>query len=340
MKSLKFDTKLFSSFRECLMGIAILGVLLLHAFAWTGSEHLYLSKILGPLGRTVFTEGFIFLSGFGLYYSFSNNNNIYVFYKRRVERFFIPFIMMAFPFYFLDFCCGNDSFVLFLLKESSLYFWIYGNNGMWYISIIIFLYMIFPLLYNIIFKYKIYKSILFKIIVLIFITYIIIISIYFINESYYDLIKIGITKIPMFLIGMIMAYMSKENMKLNIYYFICICLMLIINFILKNKFTFFIPIYEISYRLLSIPIICVCLNYFKSKIQLILILEWFGKYSLEIYVLHLLLIDKIKILFNILKLNNSAFFYVLVTYIIVLLLCKPIHNLIDKQINYIKSLNL
>lgn len=73
MKSLKFDTKLFSSFRGCLMGIAILGVLLLHAFAWTGSEHLYLSKILGPLGRTVFTEGFIFLSGFGLYYSFSNN---------------------------------------------------------------------------------------------------------------------------------------------------------------------------------------------------------------------------------------------------------------------------
>ena len=57
MKSLKFDTKLFSSFRGCLMGIAILGVLLLHAFAWTGSEHLYLSKILGPLGRTVFTEG-------------------------------------------------------------------------------------------------------------------------------------------------------------------------------------------------------------------------------------------------------------------------------------------
>ena len=319
------------------MGIAILGVLLSHAMEWTESENLWVLKIGNIIGRLVFTQGFLFLSGFGLYYSLSKENNNILFYKRRMERVLIPFAIMAFPFYFLEFCMGKDSFCSFLLKESSLYFWAYGNNGMWYISVTIFLYILFPFIFNILFKSKVYKSILFRTIILIFLSETIIIFIYFINKPYYDLISIGITKIPIFLIGMIMAYMSKEDIKLNIYYFICICAIFIINLVLKKEFPFFISIYEICYRLLSIPLICVCLKYLKFQ-YLNIILKWLGKYSLEIYVIHILLINKMKYLLNLIEINNATYLHVLVTYLIVLLLCKPIHNWINKFIYYFKTM--
>ena len=60
----------FSKFRQELMGIAILGVCLLHAFGWAGIGDSVISKVVSPFARIAFTDGFLFLSGFGLYYSF------------------------------------------------------------------------------------------------------------------------------------------------------------------------------------------------------------------------------------------------------------------------------
>ena len=50
------------------MGIAVLNVIILHSLSWTGLQSpKWIVSILGGFGRLVFTEGFLFLSGFGLY---------------------------------------------------------------------------------------------------------------------------------------------------------------------------------------------------------------------------------------------------------------------------------
>lgn len=97
MKHLQFSD--FSHYRRELMGIAIIGVCLLHAFAWTDIEGTKIARIIFPFARIAFTEGFLFLSGFGLYYSFCKNNNKRTFYLKRFNRVLLPYVIMCLPFF-------------------------------------------------------------------------------------------------------------------------------------------------------------------------------------------------------------------------------------------------
>ena len=126
------------------MGIAILGVCLLHAFKWAGIGESPIAHVIGPFARIAFTDGFLFLSGFGLYYSFSKNGDLCKFYTKRVNRVLLPYMIMGLPFFLLGLITGDISVSDFLLKFTSLYFWCFGNDGMWYISVSLALYFIFP----------------------------------------------------------------------------------------------------------------------------------------------------------------------------------------------------
>ena len=48
------------------MGIAILGVMILHGIRWAEIDNTLFNNFVSPFARIAFTEGFIFLSGFGL----------------------------------------------------------------------------------------------------------------------------------------------------------------------------------------------------------------------------------------------------------------------------------
>lgn len=77
--SFQFET--ISKYRAELMGLAILGVMWGHLMNDT-----YQPSIFAQLARLVHTPGFLFLSGFGLYYSFSNNSDVHLFFKKRIAR--------------------------------------------------------------------------------------------------------------------------------------------------------------------------------------------------------------------------------------------------------------
>lgn len=142
---------IFSKYRGELMGIAILGVCLLHAFKWAGIEESAIAHAVGPFARIAFTDGFLFLSGFGLYYSFSKNSDLRRFYIKRVNRVLLPYMIMGLPFFLIGLATGGMSLSAFLLKLTSLYFWFFGNDGMWYISMSMALYLLFPFAYKFLF---------------------------------------------------------------------------------------------------------------------------------------------------------------------------------------------
>lgn len=190
------------------MGIAILGVCLLHAFAWAGMGDSMMAKALGPIARIAFTEGFLFLSGFGLYYSFSRNSDIRTFYIKRVHRVLLPYVLMTVPFFLYGMIAGNISFPQMLLKSSTLYFWFFGNDGMWYISMSVALYFVFPFAYRFIFVNKTEKQSLNRILFLVASSILVCVGLYLLAPDYYDKVTIGITKIPMFFIGMLVGYYS------------------------------------------------------------------------------------------------------------------------------------
>ena len=123
--------------RSLLMGVAMLLVLIYHFFSWT----------YNPMGRFnlgyIGVDLFLFLSGFGLEYSF-NKNSLLQFYINRFKR--------VYPIYFIAVLGGYFIFKQYnfsdlLLNLTTLGY--YVNNGInrfdWYVESLFTLYVLFPL---------------------------------------------------------------------------------------------------------------------------------------------------------------------------------------------------
>ena len=118
------------------MGIGILEVMLLHYFTLNNAP-----------------------SGFGLFYSFTKDSNIKRFYKKRFANVLIPYLIIAIPYYTYFFVTNRQdlvpvyskslepisSLVTYLGRITTIGYWHEGNfNGMWYLSLTILLYLMYP----------------------------------------------------------------------------------------------------------------------------------------------------------------------------------------------------
>lgn len=149
--------------RNFLMGIAMLFVIVYHLFCW----------VYNPIGRFnigyVGVDLFLFLSGFGLSYSFEKNN-IWHFYKNRFKR--------VYPIYFLAVVAtyliwnhkiwGFDDLVYNL---SPLGFYTKGGTQRydWYLESLFTLYLLYPVFFHLS-KLK-YTALLFLFILTTFVLY-------------------------------------------------------------------------------------------------------------------------------------------------------------------------
>ena len=89
---------LFSQNRTELMGVATISVFFMHILSnLTTSNWLY-RDILGTPANWLFTEGFLFLSGFGIYFSLERESKVMTFYKKRLQRLYWPFLLIGGPF--------------------------------------------------------------------------------------------------------------------------------------------------------------------------------------------------------------------------------------------------
>lgn len=94
----------------------------------------------GGIGVTMFA----FLSGIGLWHSLDNNDDILNFYKKRIKRVIIPYLLIAIPFcLFLDIYEQKDV-LLFLQDITCISYWIKGR-GAWYVAWLIPVYAVYPL---------------------------------------------------------------------------------------------------------------------------------------------------------------------------------------------------
>lgn len=307
------------------MGIGILGVLIAHTFELGNIPHMdLLTKFICIIPRIVFTEGFLFLSGFGLYYSFSKNANIREFYFKRLRRLIIPFVILSSWYYiFQDFIETYDP-ISFILHISSLAFWFDGNyNGMWYVAISIMLYILFPL---------IYKAILTnrggKVALLIILTILLIILIKYFLPTYYSRISIGIDKIPIFILGVYAGQISFLNKtKEGLILLSVVVSVWILSFEVKNLYQYGVAINGMAEKIVYMSILCILISQCENwhLIQWInKCLRWFGKYSLELYVLHLLLYCFISSnIFGVI----TPLFKVCFMNICAILLCVPFHQI-------------
>ena len=149
MSNKKPSYKLISTYKKELMGVATISVLIGHAgtaiIANTGAV-LLIPKMATLICTLMYM--FFFLSGFGCYYSLNKSNNSREFYANRIKKVLLPYLKISLIAYAIKYFILEFSVRKFIEAMFFISFWV-KNEGAWYIAVVLILYVIYPLLYNI-----------------------------------------------------------------------------------------------------------------------------------------------------------------------------------------------
>ena len=282
---------IISKYRSELMGYAIIGVLIGHIIVFGEIHESGLISVISWLSLLIHTKGFLFLSGFGVFYSMNKDSNAWHFYIRRFYKFLLPFLVVAMP-YFLVVTLANDgNFMYYLGKITTIDFWIFGNyHGMWYVAVLLVLYIITPPIYY--WLIVDYKFLWVKVLFLLLIVFSINELISFSNPEYWSLVKIGLSQIPCFFIGILFAYLSINISDRHLF---CVVLLLLVILYIISIIWDVVP-GDYCSPLIWIPCFILLFSLFfmwtdsASCLRWINYLyRWFGKYTFELYILHIYL---------------------------------------------------
>lgn len=154
----KINLQYISEYRTEIMGYAIIGVMLSHLKTTCDYQlNLLISKLIGLFCYSVFTGGFFFLSGLGLYNSFDRNYNLHNFYLKRFKRLVVPYWLISTPYFLYTDILLNNSYINFFEHFTTISFWLHvDDSGMWYVAVAVVFYIFYPVIHRILYctKYK------------------------------------------------------------------------------------------------------------------------------------------------------------------------------------------
>lgn len=319
------------------MGVAILGVLTSHFFTFA---HLPFSNIFTDLlGKTwllVYIEGFLFLSGFGIFFSMSKKGNVKDFYKRRFLRLMVPYLLFTVPYFIfqdLVFDQNGGGIIDFLQHISTIAYWIDGNyNGLWYIAITVALYMIYPIVHKLL---TFRKSLLYVTVIMTGIISFVLWSNHILGElfpSWYLNHRLGLDQYYLFFIGVYYAYLVKNK---SIIYRLAIVIVFILSFILQRFYPEFNYFYDPFKKIvIFMPMIALFFYLFDRFMLISLVrrcIDWMGKYSLELYILH-----SIYFCFFVRTVFDQRM-SIIIGLLLAFLSCMPLHFVVEKINNSISE---
>ena len=172
----------------------------------------------------------------------------------------IPFWVMSVPFYLYICTFLNNDYGKFVENITTAYFWLHGNNGMWYISLTVLLYVLFPLLYNFIFSKPNPKAVTIRALFVFILMEAINGLIYVCAPSYYNMVSIGITQAPIFVIGMLFGYYSSHKYMVSWRTMMWLILVLVVLVGIKRISPFFQAPMILPLRIVTIILVCYIFN--------------------------------------------------------------------------------
>lgn len=194
---------------------------------------------------------------------------------------------MGILYFFWKFIVIEFDVAKFLSFIFPISFWIYGNiAGMWYIDVILIFYFVFPFLYYCLEsgRSKLYVAILMILGILVNI------FLYSFDSTYYELTAIGISKIPLLILGSYVGKCAYEEKKIRWKSLFCISIIWLVAYILVSKdfigYTWLCDIRSI----LGCFYVAIMIDLFKNR-YLNATLAFFGTITLELYLLHLFIGD-------------------------------------------------
>lgn len=301
----EFDLNWISKYRNELFGIAILMIILFHF-----GEDYYLAVSKGvvdssqyPVKSVLITgyhyyvgsigvELFVFLSGMGLYFSYSKNSNVKQFYSKRFKRILIPYLIVAVIFWAVkDFYFLNEPFSVYVADVLFYTFFSRGTKTIWFIGLMIAMYLLFPILYKLIYGGK-DKVMWF--LILMMIAYSVPVVIACIDSELYSHTQIAATRTPLFVLGCFMGSYIKEGRKISALpaaVFAGLTIVLVFGYTMSDlSFPSYFSRYVDGFYGCGVLIVLTVLLHSIRKADFFnRILRFCGNYSLELYMTHVTL---------------------------------------------------
>jgi len=213
-----FNLFAISEARNVLFGIATLWIGLFHSDGLSVSHYTDNQFLIDAFGffkgtGNVGVDMFLFLSGIGLFFSFSKDSNVVSFWKKRLMR-VLPSAFLICTFYVcFRYVNGRftSGFEYFFSRMTFTYFFIRGERVFWFISLILALYIVFPIFYKVIERFR-WKGMVGLIVLVVAFT----MFLRAFKPGVYANIEIALCRVPVFIIGIWAGKFVMEKKEINI----------------------------------------------------------------------------------------------------------------------------
>lgn len=321
-QAFKFD----NSLTEELKGFAMLSIVFSHIGYFLVSDHRFLYPLSVAAGVGV--NLFLLLSGYGLTISsLKNNLPIKVFYIRRLLKLFIPLWIVLTGFIIVDYFLLHQTYTPKYLIESFLGLYLTSNpfedinSPLWYFSLILFFYLIFPIIFRP--KWPLISGL-----AILLVTYL---ALQIPLPTHADNVALYKLHFFAFPLGVIFAAIKdKFKFKLNLWMSL-ICL--VVFSLLFGYFAIHSGVGEDPFKEQLISLISVILILAIGLIKKIRfgLLNLVGKYSYEIYLLHWPILMRYDHFFQNLPASLAVAFY-LIEFILLGIILQKVSLKITKQL--------
>lgn len=300
----QFSLENISKYRGELMGLQILMIIFFHFTLDCRMYNVRYSGIVYWFDKYFHSSGvdmFLLLSGLGLYFSWKKKPHFSSFYKKRYTRILIPYFIVAVPAWiWYDIFCLNKSAGEFI-KDLFFVTFVLGNmKWFWYILMIAVCYWFFPYVYDIVENTSDRISQRMRILLLCTLSTVLAVMLQQYYNELYVSIGVAVLRIPAFLIGVLMGKAVYEKRTVSYRYIAGVLISaVIIAWPLQMTEKSVLGVYASAFLNYAFSLVFVLIlsavmnsrNFFLKKVHNITtgILGWFGKYTLELYLLHVLI---------------------------------------------------
>lgn len=200
-----FDLTIISKYRNAIYGFSIAWITLFHAHAVNKVDFSFGNESLG-LFATIIQNGsvgvdcFLFLSGICQYFSFYRNPNTVQYLRKRLSRLWIPVLVINLWYWLMLYSKERDIGDL-IARIFLVRFWQQGDQSIWFVSLILILYLIYPFVYRIIYINDKGSGIAVRTATLMMLSYIAIFMAASLAPEAFKMTEIATTRIPVYLLG-------------------------------------------------------------------------------------------------------------------------------------------
>ena len=353
-----FNLFAISEARNVIFGIATLWIGLFHSDNLTMAQYTDNQFIIDAFRffkgtGNVGVDMFLFLSGIGLYFSFTKDSHVLTFWKKRLMR-VLPSAFLIATFY-VSFRYVNGRFTsgltYYLSRLSFTYFFWRGERVFWFISLILLLYLLFPVMYKIIGRFRIWGALGMIALVVAFNF-----ALRGFAPGVYNNIEIAMCRIPVFIVGIWAGKFVMEKKEIDrrwLWAFLAVAVgMLTLMYFYTDIVKAFVPGYNKDletmyiwiYRYAACPLgislvvldsfVCTSLRRGGHCNLLRNFFEFVGMYSMEYYMIYLNINHYLERIYDIGPKHQVMLYFG--SFVISLVLCVLVRKVCDFFMNYMQ----